>query len=213
MPTLDDVKSLDRGVLTYQVPTSLSTGSAATLDVTVTDIGRASDGTDPFPVPSGWVMAPADVPTGGIVGIAAICRGITCTALSAPRQPVLQGGGDGNWEWELSASAPGTAHVFLDPTTYLANTDTVLHDAQPVDITISVTATPGYWASKIGTWTIAALGFIGFGALATGARRFWQRARREKKGPGNAPGRKNVPKPDGGATGTRRRRPRSRRPA
>jgi hypothetical protein len=206
----DDVKSLDQGVFTYQVPASLSTGSTVTLNVAVTDIGRASNGADPFPVPSGWVMAPTDVPTGGIVGVAATCRGITCTALSAPRQPVLQDGDEGNWQWELSASAPGTGHVFLDATTYLANTDTVLHEAQPVEITISVTATPGYWVSTIGTWTKAVLGFIGFGTLVAVARFLWQRARREDKGASKAPGRQNAAKPAGGATGTRPRRRRSR---
>jgi hypothetical protein len=61
------------------------------------------------------------------------------------------------------------------------DTDISLHVAQPVDIAISVTATPGYWVSEAGSWTKGTLGFVGFGAIVTAARWLWRRSRKRKK--------------------------------
>jgi hypothetical protein len=62
---LADDAALDRGVLSYQVPVTLVAGSSATLSVEVIDVGQGTGGTTPPPVPTGWVTAPQDVPTGG----------------------------------------------------------------------------------------------------------------------------------------------------
>jgi len=176
-----DVKALDSGVLGYQVPATSQTGAKATLDVEVTDIGKGAPGT--APLPTGFVYARQDVPTGGIVGVHASCQDVTCDPNTPERQPVLTPGDTSDWSWALSMQSPGTAHVILVATTYDQNTDIALHVTQPIDIAITVNATPGYWASEIGNWSKAVLGFIGFGAIAAVVQWLWRHRKRQKNTP------------------------------
>jgi len=174
-----DISALDSGVLGYQAPATMQTGAEATLLVEVTDIGNGAPGT--APLPTGFVYARQDVPTGGIVGVHASCQDVTCDPNTPERQPVLTPGTTGDWSWTLSAQRPGTTHVVLVATTYDQNTDIPLHVTQPIDIAITVTATPGYWVSEAGSWTKAVLGFIGFGAIATAVQWLWRHRRKRKK--------------------------------
>jgi hypothetical protein len=177
---LSDVSALDSGVLGYQAPVTMQTGAQATLIVEVTDIGQGGPGT--APLPSGFVYARQDVPTGAIVGVQASCQDVTCDTDTSERQPVLMSAMTGTWSWTISALSPGTAHMVLVATTYDQNTDIPLHVTAPIDIAITVTATPGYWVSEAGDWTKAVLGFIGFGAIASAVQWLWRHRRKQKKG-------------------------------
>lgn len=178
---LNDDKSLDRGVLSYQVPATMATGGSTILNVQVTDIGKAANGTAPMPGGAGWVLVPRDVPTGGMVGIRASCDGISCDAQAPERQPVLSLGQAGSWFWELSAQNPGTARILLTPTTYDQNTNIPLHVSQPIEITVTVTATSGYWLTKTANWVKALIGLVGVGAIVTAVQAVWRRQRKRKK--------------------------------
>jgi hypothetical protein len=177
---LADDAALDRGVLSYQVPVTLVTGSSATLSVEVIDAGQGNGGTTPPPVPSGWVTAPQDVPTGGIVGVTATCQGLTCDAEAPERQPVLAFDQTGSWQWSVSAQSPGTATIRLIAITYDQNTDIPLHVTQPIEITVKVTASLGYWATEVGHWVAGVLGFVGFAAILGAAQWAWRRRTKRK---------------------------------
>jgi hypothetical protein len=183
---LADDKALDRGMLKYQAPRSLATGAGAVLTVQVTDLGRHA-GSSALPRYRGWVVYPDDVPTGAILGVRASCRDLACAADSATRQSVLVPGESVGWSWQLSAQAPGTAHIWLVATTYDQNSNISLHETQPIEITVVVTATPGYWATKIGNVMKAVIGLVGFGALVTAAGWIWRRLRKKKQ-PASGPG-------------------------
>lgn len=173
-----DIKSLDSGVLGYKAPSTLATGSDATLSVTVTDIGRGKNGTRPLP--SGWVYSHEDVPTGGYVKVTAACQEISCHPDNQAPQPVLRPGMRGNWSWQLSAQHPGTAHVSLTATTYDQGTNLPLHVTQAIQITITVSATPGYWVSQAGNWTKVLIGIVGFGTIVGGVQWLWRHRRKRK---------------------------------
>jgi hypothetical protein len=177
---LADDKALDRGMLKYQAPRSLATGAGAVLTVQVTDLGRHAE-SSALPRYHGWVVYPDDVPTGAILGVRASCSDLTCAAQSATRQSVLVPGESVGWSWQLSGQAPGTAHIWLVATTYDQNSNISLHETQPIEITVVVTATPGYWATKIGNVMKAVIGLVGFGALVTAAGWIWRRLRRKKQ--------------------------------
>jgi hypothetical protein len=66
-------------------------------------------------------------------------------------------------------------------TTYDQNSNISLHETEPIEIAIQLTATPGYWATKIGDWTKGLIGLIGFGVLLTAAGWIWRRLRRKKQ--------------------------------
>lgn len=183
---LADDKALDRGMLKYQAPRMLATGAGAVLTVQVTDLGRHPE-SSALPRYHGWVVYPDDVPTGAILGVHATCSGLACAAQSAKRQPVLAQGESVSWFWQVSALAPGTAHIWLIATTYDQNSNISLHETNPIEITVQVTATPGYWATKIGNVMKAVIGLVGFGALVTAAGWIWRRLRKKKQ-PGPGPG-------------------------
>jgi hypothetical protein len=176
---LADVGALDSGILGYQAPVTMQTGAQATLVVEVTDIGKGVPGTTQ--PPSGFVYARQDVPTGAIVGVQASCQDVTCATDSSGRQPVLTSAMTGTWSWTISAQSPGTAQVDLVATTYDQNTEIPLHVTAPIDIAITVTATPGYWVSEAGDWTKAVLGFIGFGVVVSAVQWLWRHRRKKKK--------------------------------
>ena len=176
---LADDKALDRGMLKYQAPRSIATGAEADLSVQVTDLGRHAESSG-LPRYHGWVVYPEDVPTGGIVAVRAACSDLACHAQSTARQPVLLPGDSVGWFWQLSAQAPGTAHIWLVATTYDQNSNISLHETAPIEITVLITATPGYWATKIGNWTKGLIGLVGFGALVTAVGWIWRRLRRKK---------------------------------
>src|ERR1700722_15031328 len=180
---LADDAALDRGGLSYQVPVTLVTGSSATLSVEVIDAGQGNGGTTPPPVPAGWVTAPQDVPTGGIVGATASCQGLTCDAEAPERQPVLTFDQTGSWQWAVSAQSPGTASTRLIAITYDQNTDIALHVKQPIEITVKVTGSLGYWASEVGHWVAGVLGSVGFAAILAAVQWAWRRREMRK---GNA---------------------------
>lgn len=69
-------------------------------------------------------------------------------------------------------------------TTYDQNSNISLHKTEPIEITVQVTATPGYWATKIGDWTKGLIGLIGFGALLTAAGWIWRRLRKKQPAAG-----------------------------
>jgi hypothetical protein len=177
---LADDAALDRGVLSYQAPLTLVTGNSATLSVEVIDAGRGNGGTTPPPVPTGWVTAPQDVPTGGIVGVAASCQGLTCDAEAPERQPVLTFDQSGSWQWAVSAQSPGTASIRLIAITYDQNTDIALHVTQPIEITVTVTASVGYWASEVGHWVAGLLSFVGFAVILAAVQWAWRRRTKRK---------------------------------
>jgi hypothetical protein len=178
---LADDRSLDRGVLSYQVPATMATGGSATLNVQVTDIGNAANGTAPMPTGTGWVFVPRDVPTGGIVGVQAFCDGLSCGALAPERQSVLSYGKAANWSWQLSAQNPGIARILLVATTYDQNTNIALNVSQPVEITVTVTATSGYWLTKTANWVKALIGLVGVGVIITAVQALWRWQRKRKK--------------------------------
>ncbi len=177
---LADDAALDRGVLSYQVPVTLVIGSSATLSVEVIDAGHGDGGTTPPPVPAGWITVPQDVPTGGIVGVTASCQGLICDAEAPERQPVLSFDETGSWQWTVSAQSPGTASIRLIATTYDQNTDIALHVTQPIEITVKVTASLGYWASEVGHWVAGVLGFVGFAAILAAVQWAWRRRTKRK---------------------------------
>lgn len=72
-------------------------------------------------------------------------------------------------------------------TTYDQNSNISLHETEPIEITVQVTATPGYWATKIGDWTKGLIGIVGFRVLVTAAGWIWRRLRRKKQ-PAAGPG-------------------------
>jgi hypothetical protein len=154
----------------------MNTGTNATLAVEVIDNGKGGTGTEPLP--TGNVFARQDVPTGGIVGVVASCQRIECSADGPAAQPVLSGM-TGNWSWELSAQHPGTARVLLVATTYDQGTDIPLHVTSPIEITITINATPGYWASTVGHWTTSVIGIGGLGVL--GGLVTWLRQRKARQ--------------------------------
>ena len=192
---LADDAALDRGVLSYQVPVTLVTGSSATLSVEVIDAGQGNGGTTPPPVPSGWVTAPQDVPTGGIVGVAATCQGLTCDAEAPERQPVLTFDQTGSWQWAVSAQSPGTATIRLIAITYDQDTDIPLHVTQPIEITVKVTASLGYWATEVGHWVAGVLGFVGFAAILAAAQWAWRRRAKRKATAKSGAGAQTAPPP------------------
>ena len=157
----------------------MNTGTNATLAVEVIDNGKGGTGTEPLPPGTGYVFARQDVPTGGIVGVVASCQGIACSADGPAAQPVLSGM-TGNWSWELSAQHPGTARVLLVATTYDQGTDIPLHVTSPIEITITINATPGYWASTIGHWTGAVIGGS-LGALVGGGANWLAKQRATRR--------------------------------
>jgi hypothetical protein len=167
-------------VLSYQVPVTLVTGSSATLSVEVIDAGQGNGGTTPPPVPTGWVTTPQDVPTGGIVGVTASCQGLPGDAEAPERQPVLTFDQTGSWQWALSAQSPGTASIRLIAITYDQNTDIALHVTQPIEITVKVTASLGYWASEVGHWVAGVLGSAGFAAILAAVQWAWRRRKKRK---------------------------------
>jgi hypothetical protein len=171
-------------MLKYQAPRLLATGAEADLTVQVTDLGRRAE-TAALPSYHGWVVYPDDVPTGGILGVRATCSDLACAAQSTTRQSVLAPGETVGWSWQLSAQAPGTAHIWLVATTYDQNSNISLHETNPIEITVVVTATPGYWATKIGDWTKGLIGLVGFGALVTAAGWIWRRLRKKKQAAAN----------------------------
>jgi hypothetical protein len=177
---LADDAALDSGVLSYQVPVTLVTGGGATLSVDVIDAGLGDGGTTPPPVPAGWVTAPQDVPTGAIVAVTASCQGLTCDAEAPERQPVLSFDQSGSWQWAVTAQSPGTATIRLIAITYDQNSDIALHVTQPIEITVKVTASLGYWASEVGHWVAGVLGFVGFAAILAAAQWAWRRRAKRK---------------------------------
>lgn len=180
---VSDIKSLDRGVLLYQVPGTLNTGAQAYLSVEVADIGKGANGGSPWPAASNWVLYPQDVPTGGVVGLTATCEGLKCAAQSQERQAVPSFESAASWFWHITAQNPGVAHIYLDATTYDLNSDVVLHQTEPpIEITVLVSPTPGYWLTRVGNWLKALVGFVGFAALlalAQGIRR-WRTRRKTR---------------------------------
>jgi hypothetical protein len=171
---LADDAALDRGVLSYQAPVTLATGSSAQLNVEVIDVGKGNGGKTPPPVPFGWVKVQRDVPTGGMVGVTASCQGLSCGSEGDPeRQSVLMFDQIGYWQWDISAQSPGTATIHLVATTYDQNTHIVLH-VTPIEITLKVTASPGYWTSEVGHWMTGLLGFVGFAAIVTAIQGAWR---------------------------------------
>ena len=116
-----------------------------------------------------------------IVGLSLALSACAGAPGSGPsRQPVLIPGDSVGWFWQLSAQAPGTAHIWLVATTYDQNSNISLHETEPIEITVQVTATPGYWATRIGNWTKGLIGLVGFGALVTALGWIWRRLRRKK---------------------------------
>jgi len=179
---LRDIGSLDSGVLGYQVPMSIPVGADDTLSVQVVDIGEDQDGFEPLPTDTGFVFSREDVPAGGMVGVTASCQNVECQANAPVKQPVLPRH-NGIWSWQLSAERPGTAEISLVATAYDQDTATVLKASEPIEITITVTATSSYWASQAGKVAKAVLGFIGFAGLCLIAawlkKRFWKRKEAE----------------------------------
>src|SRR5690242_14650956 len=53
---LADDKALDQGILGYQAPATMNTGTNATLAVEVIDNGKGGTGTEPLPTGTGYVF-------------------------------------------------------------------------------------------------------------------------------------------------------------
>jgi hypothetical protein len=87
----------------------------------------------------------------------------------------------GMLKYQAPRSIATGADIWLVATTYDQNSNISLHETAPIEITVLITATPGYWATKIGNWTKGLIGLVGFGALVTALGWIWRRLRRKKQ--------------------------------
>ncbi len=164
-------------MLSYQVPVTLVTGSSATLSVEVIDAyARGTAGQTPPPVPAGWGHGTAGRADRGDRRGHGFLPGADLRRRGPERQPVLTFDQTGSWQWALSAQSPGTATIRLIAITYDQDTDIPLHVTQPIEITVKVTASLGYWATEVGHWVAGVLGFVGFAAILAAAQWAWREA-------------------------------------
>jgi hypothetical protein len=148
----DDKRALDQGVLSYRAPGPLKTGQTYELAVTVTDIGKHTQvailSAQQVSQETGLVIFPKDVPTGGIVGLRiATCIDLTCVKITDERQAIASKGDSAEWEWDITAHAPGAAMINLTAATYAGASRTVLRE-EIVPIKLRVRATAAFTHSK-----------------------------------------------------------------
>jgi hypothetical protein len=140
--TADD-RSLDRGVLTYQLPGTLEAGELGYLSVTVTDIGKHPKAVARVVAASAQRTYSQNVPTGSFVAVRATCDGLTCQLLGPAQRPVLAQGDSATWNWTLTAHNAGVADIFLVAITYDLPTGKPLNvTSPPVKIPVVVRAAP-----------------------------------------------------------------------
>jgi len=179
----NDQAQLDRGVLAYTTIGTLSTGARTTFTVLITDIGKHPPATSlPRDYP-GWAVDHQDVPTGGIVSVTATCDNVQlkCEPESPARQAVLPASHPGRWYWALTTQSPGTGRLTLTVTTYDQNSQTVLNEAAPIEITVPVHATTAYRLETLAGTVGGLLRWIGPALLIAGAAAIWTRYRKGRR--------------------------------
>jgi Superinfection immunity protein len=135
----------DRGVMTYSKLTVMQARQAASFEVEVTDVGRGPERSAAVRVPRARVVAPQDVPTGGIVSVQIVCsNGLTCTSRSSVRQVIASQGRSGVWRWNVAAGSPGAAWILLVATSYRRGSNAVL-DRTSEFVHVKIQATPLYY--------------------------------------------------------------------
>lgn len=140
---LHDYQSLDRGVLSYTKVQSLKTAATLLFKITVTDAGRGKQ-LAPLTQFDGMTIYPADVPTGGIVGVQIVtCQNLTCQSLSDLQQPVLSKGDQADWYWNITAGTPGHAAITLRADTYDQGSTQTLH-SEIININVNVVSTSAF---------------------------------------------------------------------
>jgi hypothetical protein len=149
MRLLHDARALDRGVLTYRMPSSLQVQQTASFDVEVTDVGKGPERSAFARESHGWFVAPQDVPAGGFVSVQSICSGgLTCVPrFSSARQAVTGPGRSATWRWEVAARSPGEARILLIATSYGRRARIVLRETS-VLVRVTVQSSPPYVLKK-----------------------------------------------------------------
>ena len=143
-----DLKALDRGVLTYRLPGTVRTATPFTLTVTVTDVGKSRPGSVTATEASqqlGVTVFPKDVPAGAFVGLTAVsCTNLTCHPLnSQAAQPVIGEGSSRTWSWQITPGQPGPASLVINASTFEGQSSTSLSQVL-VPIALKIRATTGF---------------------------------------------------------------------
>jgi hypothetical protein len=178
----NDQESLDRGVLAHTTIAALKPGAQTTFTVIITDTGKQPHATPLLADFPGWVLDHQDVPTGGIISVTATCDDmkLKCEPESPARQAVLAASYSGNWTWALTALSPGPAHITLTVTTYDQNSQTVLNEAAPIEITTRVHDTTIYHIRALARTIAGLLRWIGPPLLVAGLAAIWARYRKRR---------------------------------
>jgi hypothetical protein len=145
----NDIRALDQGVLTYTRLGTLQVGENAEFSVWVTDIGKPQ----PKQVASaretskqiGVTVYPWDVPTGGYVEVQmTTCSNLTCHRQSSPSPQLVEPYQRvAQWEWLISAKAPGPALISLTVDTYKESTAELLKE-ETVVVNVKVQASKNH---------------------------------------------------------------------
>ena len=145
MKLVKDHPRLDRGVLTYSELTNMRVRQATSFDAQVTDVGRGPERTTFARELGGRLVAPQDVPAGGVVSVQITCsRQLTCTPRSSPtRQAIVGAGRSGAWKWDVAATSPGDARILLTAIRYRGDTQ-VVRTETIVTAGVRVRSTPLY---------------------------------------------------------------------
>jgi hypothetical protein len=119
------------------------------------------------------------VSIGGAVSIKLTCFGLACHPLSSPRQNVVSRMDKAFWEWQIFATRPGTATMYVRVTTYDRGTSKVLAEIPPIRQDFVVKGTPVYYFDRLTNWTKALIGLVGAGTLGGLIAGAWKRFRRK----------------------------------
>lgn len=169
MRLIRDDLAADRGIVTYSKLTTLQARQTASFEVEVTDVGKGPGQSGLARVSGDRLVAPQDVPTGGIVSVQSICSdGLTCTARSSTRRVVAGQGRSATWRWDVTARSPGEGRILVVATSYRRESKIVVDRVSDV-VRIRIQATPLYLLES-GLDAHGAVVFLVLGALvAAGA--------------------------------------------
>jgi Superinfection immunity protein len=160
--------ALDRGVMTYSKLTVMQARQTASFQVEVTDVGRGPERSAATRVPGARIVAPQDVPMGGIVSVQIVCsNGLTCTSRSSVRQVIASQGRSGVWRWNVAAGSPGEAWILLVATSYRRGSNAVL-DRTSEFVHVKIQATPLYYLES-GLHAGRAVVFLALGGVLVAA--------------------------------------------
>lgn len=186
----NDYQSFDRGVFSYSKIGNLKTAAIVRFKATVTDAGRGEQ-LAPLQQFDGMTVYPADVPTGGIVGVQIVtCENLICQSLSDLKQPVLLQGEHADWYWNIIAGVPGHAVITLRVDTYDQGSTQTL-SSEIINIDVNIVSTPAFTsqqnqekianAAKGITGDIETIGSIATAIVAVGGIIGWLAVKRRKR--------------------------------